>query len=71
MGQNSQSNAPDSSPSTCSVSAVNVQSGLEMYESIVRTVETLQQPLKTIFQVYLEENVLIVDNGVDFDAFDW
>jgi hypothetical protein len=70
--QNLQSSVQECSSSS-SVTAIgrSVQSGKEMYESFVRSVDTLQQPVKSDLQIYLEENVLIVDKGVEFDALEW
>jgi hypothetical protein len=53
------------------VRLANVQSGVDLYDSFVRSAETLQQPIKTELQVYLEENVLICEKGVEFNALGW
>jgi hypothetical protein len=71
MEQNSQCNAQESSSSIGSVTTANVQSGVDLYDSFVRSAETLQQPIKTELQVYLEENVLICEKGVEFSALGW
>jgi hypothetical protein len=46
-------------------------SGRDLYDSFIRNVDTLQQPIKFDLQSYLEENVLIIENGVEFNALDW
>jgi len=46
-------------------------SGRGLYDSFIRNVDTLQQPIKFDLQSYLEENVLIIENGVKFNALDW
>jgi len=72
--QNLQINAIESSSSS-SINMVGkknvLTSGKDLYDSFVRNVDTLQQPIKSDLQSYLEENVLIVEKGVEFNALDW
>jgi len=49
----------------------NVLSGRDLYNSFIRNVDTLQQLIKSYLQSYLEENVLIAEKGVEFNALDW
>lgn len=66
--QNLQINAIESSSSS-SINVVGkknvLTSGRDLYDSFVRNVDTLQQPIKSDLQSYLEENVLIVEKGVE------
>jgi len=72
--QNLQINAIESFSSS-SINVVGkknvLTSGRDLYDSFVRNVDTLQQPIKFDLQSYLEENVLIVEKGVEFNALDW
>jgi hypothetical protein len=72
--QNLQINAIESSSSS-SINVVGkknvLTSGRDLYDSFVRNVDTLQQPIKSDLQSYLQENVLIVEKGVEFNALDW
>jgi hypothetical protein len=49
----------------------NVISGKELYDLFIINVDTLQQSIKSDLQTYLEENVLIAENGVKFNTLDW
>jgi hypothetical protein len=49
----------------------NVLSGRDFYDSFIRNIDTLQQPIKSNLQSYLEENFLIAEKGVEFNALDW
>jgi hypothetical protein len=48
------------------------KSGKEMFESFVRTVDTIQL-MKSDLDIYLEENVFICDEGSskDFSDLEW
>jgi hypothetical protein len=48
-----------------------LKSGRDLYDSFIRNVDTLQQPIKSYLQSYLEENVPIVEKVVEFNSLDW
>jgi len=59
----------NSSDSSASVVWRSTTSGMVMFQSFVRSVDTFQ-PVKSDLEVYLKEDVYICDDGVDlkFDA---
>ncbi|GLT54719.1 hypothetical protein SLA2020_278970 [Shorea laevis] len=71
--QNLISHAKECSSGVSSISAVagNSQSGMEIYESFIRSADTVQQPLKSDLEIYLEEGVYIADKGSEFNVLDW
>jgi hypothetical protein len=60
------------SDSSASVIRRSTRSGMAMFQSFVRSVDTFQR-VKSDLEVYLEEDVYICDEGADlkFDALEW
>jgi hypothetical protein len=67
MEQNLLSNARECSSGSSSISAVagSVQSGMKIYESFIRSADTVQQPLKSDLEIYLEDGVYIPEKGLN------
>jgi hypothetical protein len=42
-----------------------------MFQSFLRTTDSVRQPIKSDLDIYLEESVFIPDEGSDFNALEW
>ncbi|XP_059446001.1 zinc finger BED domain-containing protein RICESLEEPER 2-like [Corylus avellana] len=47
------------------------EGGMELYESFLRTTNTVQKPIKSDLEIYLEEGIYIPEKGLEFSALDW
>ncbi|XP_062175626.1 zinc finger BED domain-containing protein RICESLEEPER 1-like [Alnus glutinosa] len=63
------SNAQECSSSNCPISAVD-QSGLQRYQSFLKSDNTVYQPVKSELDTYLEESIC-TDMSLEFNALDW
>jgi hypothetical protein len=44
---------------------------MEMYESFLKSVDTLHQLIKLDLEIYLEEGVFLPEKGLEFNALEW
>jgi hypothetical protein len=66
------SKGQESSSSNRSICAVDVEEGgVEIWESFLKSAETVLQPVKSELEMYLEEGVYIPDKNIEFNALDW
>jgi hypothetical protein len=49
----------------------SVEGGMEMYESFLKSVDTVHHPIKSDLEIYLEEGVYLPKKGLEFNALDW
>ncbi|XP_059436825.1 zinc finger BED domain-containing protein RICESLEEPER 2-like [Corylus avellana] len=45
--------------------------GRDLFESFLRTTDSVQQPIKSNLDIYLEESVFIPEKGMKFNALEW
>ncbi|XP_062150253.1 zinc finger BED domain-containing protein RICESLEEPER 2-like [Alnus glutinosa] len=73
--QNLQSNAQGLGCSSHSHSITeiseSVEGGMEMYESFLKSANTVHHPIKSDLETYLEEGVYLPEKGLEFNALDW
>jgi hypothetical protein len=71
--QNLLSNHHGCSSCNYAINAVgeSVQSGLKMSESFIKSADTVQQPIKSNLEIYLEDDVFIPEKGLKFSALKW
>ncbi|XP_059461777.1 zinc finger BED domain-containing protein RICESLEEPER 2-like [Corylus avellana] len=57
--------------SSRSVISEKSEGGRDLFESFLRTTDSVQQPIKSDLDTYLEEGVFIPEKGVEFNALEW
>ncbi|XP_062155266.1 zinc finger BED domain-containing protein RICESLEEPER 2-like [Alnus glutinosa] len=72
LEQDLASKVQESSSSNRSVFAVHdEEGGVEIWESFLKSAETVLQPMKSELEMYLEEGVYIPNKNIEFNALDW
>ncbi|XP_062144580.1 zinc finger BED domain-containing protein RICESLEEPER 3-like [Alnus glutinosa] len=72
LEQNLASKVQENSSSSRSIYAVDdEEGGVEMWESFLKSAETVLQPVKSELEMYLEEGVYIPNKNIEFNALDW
>jgi hypothetical protein len=62
---------PSHGTSSGSVISEKGEGGRAMFQSFLRTTESVKQPIKSDLDIYLEDGVFIPDEGSDFNALEW
>ncbi|XP_062150442.1 zinc finger BED domain-containing protein RICESLEEPER 2-like [Alnus glutinosa] len=72
LEQDLASKVQENSSSSHSIYAVDdEEGGVEMWESFLKSAETVLQPVKSKLEMYLEEGVYIPNKNIEFNALDW